>query len=81
VRLEAEVAVIAADIERLRGHLQAMGGEGDGGGSKKNPIVERLLATEDQLQAKRKELDTAKEAVERKVEATQASLSVLAPAE
>jgi outer membrane murein-binding lipoprotein Lpp len=80
-RLKAEVAVIEADIERLRGHLQAMGGEGDGGGGKKNPSVERLLATEDQLQTKRKELDGAEEAVERKVEATRESLSVLAPGE
>lgn len=82
-RLRAETAVIEADIERLRGHLAAMGGDGDGGGggTKKNPIVERLLATEDQLQAKRKELDVAEEAVERKVEATQASLEALAPAE
>lgn len=82
-RLRAEITVIEADIERLRGHLAAMGGDGDGGGggAKKSPIVERLLATEDQLQAKRKELDTAEEAVERKVEATQASLSALAPAE
>lgn len=82
-RLEGEVGVITADIERLRGHLAAMGGDGDGGGggAKKNPIVERLLATEDQLTAKRKELDTAKEAVERKVEATRASLAALTPAE
>ena len=79
-RLAGEVKVIEADIERLRGHLQAMGGEGDGSG-KKNPIVERLLATEDQLQAKRKELDVAEAAVERKAEATRTSLEALAPVE
>jgi hypothetical protein len=79
-RLQAEVAVIEADIERLRGHLQAMAGEGDGGG-KKNPIVERLLATEDQLQARRKELDAAEAVVERRVEATRESLEALAPVE
>lgn len=78
-RLKAEVAVIEADIERLRGHLQAMTGEADGG--KKNPLVERLLATEDQLQQKRKELATAEAAVERKVEATHESLAALTPAE
>jgi hypothetical protein len=78
-RLRAEIAVIEADIERLRGHLQAMVGEGNGG--EKNPLVVRLLATEDQLQARRKELDAAEKTVERKVEATQASLAVLAPAQ
>lgn len=45
------------------------------------PIVERLLTTEDQLQAKRKELEAAVDAVERKVEATQASLETLASAQ
>jgi hypothetical protein len=78
-RLKAEVAVIEADIERLRGHLQAMSGETDG--SKKNPLVERLLATEDQLQAKRKELGAAEAAVERKLEATRESLAALTPPE
>ena len=57
-----------------------MDGEGDGSG-RKNPIVERLLATEDQLQAKRKELDVAEDAVETRVVATRASLEALAPVE
>jgi hypothetical protein len=78
-RLGAEIRTIEADIERLRGHLQAMGGEADG--AKKNPLVERLLATEDQLQARRKELDAATRAAEVKVQATRESLAALAPAE
>jgi len=78
-RITDELGEIEADIERLRGHLQAMGDEGEG--SKKNPLVERLLATEDQLQAKRKELDAASEAVEERIAATRESLAVLAPAE
>jgi hypothetical protein len=76
-RLRGEVTVIEADIERLRGHLQAMSGESEGG--KKNPVVERLLATEDQLQAKRKELDTAGKLVDQRTTATRESLAALAP--
>ncbi|MCX4240428.1 DUF4139 domain-containing protein [Paraliomyxa miuraensis] len=75
-RIKAEIAVIEADIERLRGHLTAMGGEGTG---EKNPVVERLLATEDQLQARRKELETATKALDGRIEATRESLLVLAP--
>jgi predicted nucleic acid-binding Zn-ribbon protein len=79
-RLRGEITVIEADIERLRGHLQAMAGEGDGDGGKKNPVVERLLATEDQLQARRKELDTASKALDLRTAATREGFRVLAPA-
>jgi hypothetical protein len=80
-RLDGELLEIQADIERLRGHLQAMGGEGDSTGSKKNPLVERLLATEDQLQARRNEHDAAVKLVGQRTTAAQESLAVLAPAE
>jgi hypothetical protein len=80
-RLDGELLEIQADIERLRGHLQAMGGEGDGTGSKKNPLVERLLATEDQLQARRKEHDAAVTRVGQRTTATQESLALLTPTE
>jgi hypothetical protein len=77
-RLRAEITVIEADIERLRGHLQAMTGEGDG--EEKNPVVTRLLATEDELQARRKQLETAGSTLEVRSKATRESLAVLAPA-
>lgn len=75
-RIKAEIVVIEADIERLRGHLQATGGEGAG---EKNPLVERLLATEDQLQAKRKELEAAATALDVRSAATREGLAALAP--
>ncbi len=77
-RVRADVGTIEADIERLRGHLQAMGSEGEG--SKKNPLVERLLATEDQLQAKRKQLEAATVTAAERSTATQEGLEALAPA-
>ena len=74
-RLQAEIVVIEADIERLRGHLSAASqSEGD-----KNPLVVRLLETEDQLLARRKELETANEALELRVQTTKDGLAVLAP--
>ncbi len=74
-RLQAEIVVVEADIERLRGHLTAASqSEGD-----KNPLVVRLLETEDQLLARRKELEKANEALEQRVRATKDELAVLAP--
>lgn len=74
-RLEAEIVTTTADIERLRGHLQAMTGDSAG---EKGPLVARLLNTEDQLQARRRELEAAKATVGERVETTRASLAVLA---
>ena len=74
-RIEAELAVIEADIERLRKHLEAMGGDA---GGEKNPVVERLLATEDELQAKRKELAAASDALDERAAATRHGLAALA---
>lgn len=76
-RLEAELKVIEADIERLRGHLTAMGG-GEGA-AEKNPVIERLLATEDGLQAKRKELKAASSILEQRTTVTREGLAALAP--
>lgn len=75
-RLKAEITTIEADIERLRGHLQAMSGEGEAG--KKNPVVERLLATEDQLQARRRELEAAGKVVGERTAATREGFATLA---
>ncbi len=50
----AEIAEIDKDIERLREHLRALGGEKGAGG---NPFVQRILAAEDRLGAARKRLD------------------------
>src|SRR5690606_5837949 len=74
-RIEAELAVIEADIERLRKHLEAMGGDA---GGEKTPVVERLLATEDELQAKRKELAAASDALDERAAATRHGLAALA---
>ena len=73
-RLEAELVTIAADIERLRGHLQAMGGERAGDAK---ALVERLLAAEDQLQARRRDLEQAKATLVERVEATREQLTAL----
>ncbi|KIG13108.1 hypothetical protein DB30_00573 [Enhygromyxa salina] len=74
-RLDAEIATITADIERLRGHLQAMSGDSAG---EKGPLVTRLLSTEDQLQIRRRELAAAKVTVDSRIEATRATLVALA---
>ncbi|PRQ04609.1 hypothetical protein ENSA5_06140 [Enhygromyxa salina] len=73
-RIKAELATVEADIERLRGHLQATGGEGAG---QQRPLVERLLETEDQLQAIRDELDEAEATLAERVETTREAVSVL----
>lgn len=73
-RLEGEIATIEADIQRLRGHLEAMGKDGSGS---QDPLVERLLRTEDQLQARRVELDAAKTVLDERTEATRAALAPL----
>lgn len=75
-RIKADIAVIEADIERLRGHLQAMGGEGVG---EKNPVVTKLLATEELLQTRRKELEAAAKALDGRIQATREGLMMLAP--
>ncbi len=70
--LETEIATATADIERLRGHLQAMG---DGG--EKNPLVTRLLAGEDKLTRLRAEQDALQLELGRRKAATRAVLETL----
>lgn len=52
----AEIAELEKDLERLREHLKALGGE-KGAGAGANPFVQRILAAEDRLAAARKRLD------------------------
>lgn len=75
-KLEADIETAKADLERLRGHLQALG-EG-GGDSERNPLVKRVIATEDELAKLRRELETAREELGRRETATRSSLEALA---
>ncbi|HEU4535149.1 MAG TPA: DUF4139 domain-containing protein, partial [Polyangiaceae bacterium] len=52
----AEIAELEEDLDRLREHLKALGGE-KGAGAGANPFVQRILAAEDRLAAARKRLD------------------------
>jgi hypothetical protein len=52
----AEIAELEKDLERLREHLEALGGE-KGAGAGANPFVRRILAAEDRLSAARKRLE------------------------
>lgn len=52
----AEIAELEKDLDRLREHLKALGGE-KGAGAGANPFVQRILAAEDRLAAARKRLD------------------------
>jgi hypothetical protein len=53
---KAEIAELEKDLDRLREHLKALGGE-KGAGAGANPFVQRILAAEDRLAAARKRLD------------------------
>ncbi len=52
---EAEKSTTESDLERLRGHLKAMGDKG-GAAAGANPIVTRILAAEDKLTDVRKKI-------------------------
>ncbi len=58
--VRSKLETVQQDIERYREHLKAMG-DGERGG--KSPIVTRLLAAEDRLNALRDELERADDAV------------------
>ncbi|MEM6789051.1 MAG: hypothetical protein AAF715_16135 [Myxococcota bacterium] len=71
---KAEITQVEADIARLRGHLEAVKGETP---ATENPVLMRLLATEDRLtalRAERDELAASLTAAKRDVEAALAPL-------
>jgi hypothetical protein len=75
-RVKADITTAEQDIERLRGHLQAMSGEGDG---ENNPLVKRLLAAEDALEALRRGLEAATAELAARTAATREQLTALQP--
>ena len=56
-KVNAEIAKIEKDLERLRGHLEAASGKGAGPAAVGNPFVKRLLSTEDRLEALREKAE------------------------
>lgn len=72
------LAVLNGDIERLRGHVGALGDAGGQGGSAA-ALVKRLLASEDTLVALRAEVEKLNAAREEHLEAAVATLEKLAP--
>jgi hypothetical protein len=73
----AELTSLDRDIERLREHLKAMGGEK--GAAERNPFITRILATEDKLTAARKRLEGLEREQKARAEAVRAALAKLKP--
>ena len=72
-----EIASIEADVERLRDHLKALGGDKGGAGPAAAPLVKRLLDAEDRLAAANKRRAALKKDHAAKIEALRATLSKL----
>jgi hypothetical protein len=72
---KADIAVVDADLQRLREHMKAVSGEHPGGGA--NPFAARVLAAEDRLTALRKKVEGLEAAARAKSDAAQAALARL----
>lgn len=71
---EADVKRVAEDIVRLREHLKALGDQGEAGN---NPLVTRVLAAEDKLEAARAKVTARSEEIEARRRAVQTALEPL----
>lgn len=74
-----DIGAIEADVERLREHLKALGGDKGGAGSAAAPLVKRLLDAEDRLATAQKRRDALEKEHAAKQEALRAVLSKLPP--
>lgn len=72
-----EISGIEADLERIREHMRALGGDKGGAGPAAAPLVKRLLDAEDRLAAAAKRREAAEKDRAAKVEALRATLSKL----
>jgi hypothetical protein len=73
----ADLLALEHDLERLREHLKAMGGEK--GAADHNPFIKRILATEDKLTAAKKRLENVEHEHKIRADAVRAVLARLTP--
>jgi hypothetical protein len=73
----ADLTTLEHDLERLREHLKAMGGEK--GSADHNPFIKRILATEDKLTAAKKRLENVEHEHKMRADAVRAALAKLTP--
>ncbi len=78
VKLAADVKQVERDLDRLREHLKALGGDQSGSGATK-VFAQRILSSEDQLTALRHKQDTLSAATTTQRDAVRAALSKLKP--
>jgi hypothetical protein len=71
---QADVKRVEEDIVRLREHLKALGDQGEAGN---NPLVTRVLAAEDKLEAARAKVASKSDEIETRRRAVQAGLEPL----
>jgi hypothetical protein len=77
-KIHAESASIEKDLQRLREHLKAVGGDkGQGQAQAANPFVQRMLTAEDKLTANRKRLEGSVADIKLKLSALQTVLEKL----
>ncbi len=69
---------IESDLERLREHMKALGGDKGGAGTAAGPLVKRVIDAEDRLDQARRNKETASREVEKKREAVREVLKRLA---
>ena len=72
-----EISSIEADVERLREHMKALGGDKGGAGSAAAPLVKRILEAEDRLAAATKRRDALEKEHAAKLDVLRAALSKL----
>jgi len=76
--IQADNATIEKDVQRMREHLKAAGGDkGQGQAQAANPFVQRILAAEDKLVSNRKRLERAAAELKQKTAALQSALEKL----
>jgi hypothetical protein len=76
-QIEAKIATADKDLERLRGHLAALGDKTVA--DARHPLVARLMATEDRLEQLRERQTTATERAGQATDSMRESLSSLKP--
>jgi outer membrane murein-binding lipoprotein Lpp len=78
MKLKAEMAAVEKDMERLREHLKAAGGDkAQGQAQAINPFVQRILAADDKLTASRKRIEAAEADIKLRSTAVQVVLEKL----